>query len=224
MDPMHPDLAPLAFLIGAWKGRGKGCYPTIEPFEYFEEATYSPGPGKPFIAYSQRTRRAGDDGEPLHSETGYIRLAGRGKVELVIAQPTGIVEVHTGEVQGERVDFETSLVGLSGTAVEVSQARRELDVEGDTMRYQLRMAAVGQRMQVHLEAELARIRQTRSRILLVRSRRECRPDERTRDFVRLLFSPPRHRIPCPTNPSNPLLRTVDDAVHVRGGHVGRRSP
>ena len=159
MDRMHPDLASLAFLIGVWRGRGKGCYPTIEPFEYFEEATYTPGPGKPFIAYRQRTRRAGGEGEPLHAETGYIRPAGHGKAELVIAQPTGIVEVHTGEVRDNRVDFRTSLVGLSGTAVEVSQAMRELDVVGDAMRYRLGMAAVGQPMQVHLEAELARVSQ-----------------------------------------------------------------
>ena len=157
MDHLHPDLAPLEFLIGVWRGRGRGRYPTIEPFEYFEEATYAPGPGKPFIAYSQRTRRAGGEGEPLHSETGYIRPAGPGKAELVIAQPTGIVEVHTGQLQGDRAEFRTSLVGLSGTAVEVTEARRRLEVEGGTMRYHLWMAAVGQPIQVHLEAELARV-------------------------------------------------------------------
>ena len=154
---MHPDLAPLAFLIGVWRGRGRGRYPTIEPFEYFEEATYVPGPGKPFIAYRQRTRRAGGEGEPLHAESGYIRPAGPGMAELVIAQPTGIVEVHAGEVQGNRVCFRTSLVGLSSTAAEVSQVGRRLEVEGDTMRYRLTMEAVGQPMQFHLEAELARV-------------------------------------------------------------------
>lgn len=157
MGHPHPDLHPLAFLIGIWRGRGRGSYPTIAPFEYFEEATYDPGPGKPFIAYRQRTRRAGGAGEPLHSETGYLRPAGHGRAELVVAQPTGIVEVHTGEVAVNRIDFRTSLVGLSGTAVEVSRARRQLEVEGATMRYRLRMAAVGQPMQVHLEAELVRI-------------------------------------------------------------------
>lgn len=156
MLTLHPALAPLEFLIGVWRGSGKGCYPTIEPFEYIEEATYTPGPGKPFIVYSQRTRRHGGDVEPLHSETGYIRPTGDGEAELVIAQPTGIVEVHTGVVRGSRLDFRTSLVGLSETAVEVSQARRELEVDGDTMRYRLQMAAVGQPLQVHLEAELAR--------------------------------------------------------------------
>ena len=156
MQALHPALVPLEFLIGVWRGSGRGCYPTIEPFEYVEEATYTPGPGKPFIIYRQRTRRAGGEGEPLHSEIGYIRPAAEGEAELVIAQPTGIVEVHTGDVQDQRLDFRTNVVGRSGTAVEVSQVARQLEVDGDAMRYRLQMAAVGQPMQVHLQAELAR--------------------------------------------------------------------
>ena len=155
MSRAHPDLGSLAFLIGTWKGPGSGRYPTIEPFDYVEEAVFTPGPGKPFIAYLQRTRRAGT-GEPLHSESGYIRPGGPGGVELVIAQPTGIVEVHAGETDGQRVCFRSREVGLSPTAVEVSQVKRCLEVDGDTMRYRLWMAAVGQPLQVHLEAELIR--------------------------------------------------------------------
>jgi len=152
----HPDLASLAFLVGTWRGRGNGRYPTIEPFEYVEEAVFTPGPGKPFIAYRQRTRRAGA-GEPLHAESGYIRPGGADGAELVIAQPTGIVEVHTGEVDSNRVRFRSSDVRLSATAVEVSRVERCIRVAGDTMRYRLWMAAVGQPFQVHLEAELTRV-------------------------------------------------------------------
>ena len=154
---LHPDMAGLAFLIGVWKGRGRGCYPTIQPFEYLEEAVYTPGPGKPFIAYRQRTRREGGEGEPLHAEAGYLRPGGGRAAEAVIAQPTGIVEVHTGEVDSGRVSFRSAAVHLCPTAVEVLAVERKLQVEGGVMSYRLEMAAAGQPLQVHLEAELVRV-------------------------------------------------------------------
>ncbi|MDE0369607.1 MAG: FABP family protein [bacterium] len=157
MSRAHPDLDSLAFLVGTWKGHGNGRYPTIKPFEYVEEAVFTPGPGKPFIAYRQRTRRAGAAGEPLHSESGYIRPGGPDGPELVIAQVTGIVEVHTGRVDSNRVCFRSSDVRMSPTAVEVSRVERCIRVVGDSMRYRLWMAAVGQPFQVHLEAELTRV-------------------------------------------------------------------
>ena len=156
MSRAHPDLDSLAFLVGTWQGGGNGRYPTIEPFEYVEEAVFTPGPGKPFIAYRQQTRRAGTS-EPLHSESGYIRPGGPDGAELVIAQPTGIVEVHTGEIDGNQVHFRSTEVRTSSTAVDVSRVERCIRVVGDAMQYRLWMAAVGQPLQAHLEAELTRV-------------------------------------------------------------------
>lgn len=42
---------------------------------------------------------------------------------------------------------------------------------------------------------------------------------RFRNFVHLLFKPPRHRI-VPDESLDSLLKTVKDAVHVRGGDLG----
>ncbi len=152
----HPDLDELSFLFGRWRGGGRGRYPTIEPFEYVEEVSFRPLGPKPVMLYSQSTRHA-QTGEPLHSETGYFRPAGAGRVELALAQPTGIVEIHTGSVKDGHVHLRSMLVGLTPNAVSVGDVERHIEVEGDVLRYRMAMAAVGQELQPHLEATLSRV-------------------------------------------------------------------
>jgi hypothetical protein len=159
MEPLHPDLAELAFLIGRWQGEGRGCYPTIEDFAYRETATFLAPPGKAFVAYRQETVRAGDHpaaGSALHTETGYIRPAGPGRVEMVVAQPTGVVEVLHGSISGTAVALATTMVAMTETAKQIDSVERILRVEGDTMTYRLLLGAVGQPHQLHLEAILQR--------------------------------------------------------------------
>lgn len=151
---LHEALAPLAFLIGTWEGDGAGEYPTIAPFAYRERVAFT-HVGKPFIAYTQRTWSP-DDGRPLHAESGYLRHVGDGVVELVLAHPTGIVEVSTGRVAGTTLRLATATVARSPTAKRVDALERDVSVDGDELRYALRMAAVGQPLVHHLAATLRR--------------------------------------------------------------------
>ena len=156
---IHPGVAPLAFLIGKWSGEGRGEYPTIADFSYGEEITFTAPPGKPFLAYAQRTWRVGDHpeaGEALHTETGYLRLTERDGVEAVIAMPTGVVEIHQGSTNGTTLRLETTTVATTPTAKEVRSVARMLEVADDELRYELWMAAVGHDSQIHLTAELRR--------------------------------------------------------------------
>ncbi len=153
--PVHPDIAHLSNLIGTWRGTGAGEYPTIESFRYVEEVTIG-HVGKPFLAYSQKTRHAETD-HPLHAEQGYFRPVGLDQLELVVAQPSGIVEVHEGTIDGGEIELASVIVATSSTAKEVTTVRRCLTVDGDTMRYEVDMGAVGQPLQHHLRAELSRV-------------------------------------------------------------------
>jgi hypothetical protein len=152
---LHPALDTVRFLIGTWRGSGSGRYPTIEPFDYDEEISFVPGPGKPFLAYVQRTWRTGSR-EPLHSECGFLRALGSDGVELVIAQPTGIVEVHVGSVRDGTVTLQGSAF-TTPAARSVSATTREIEVTAGTLRYELAMEAVGQPLQHHLAAVLMRV-------------------------------------------------------------------
>ena len=156
--PLHELCAPLAPLLGVWQGGGEGDYPTIDAFAYREVLTFE-HVGKPFVAMSQRTRDA-ESGAPLHSETGYLRPRADGMVELVVAQPSGILESSLGPIvaadDGVDLDLSSEAVLLAPTAKSVTATRRRLTVTGDVLVSELWMAAVGEDMTHHLRAELRR--------------------------------------------------------------------
>ncbi len=157
---LHPDLEALAPLLGTWAGRGAGEYPTIQPFEYFEEVAFT-HVGKPFLVYAKKTKAA-SDGRPLHAEVGYLRVPQRGRVEFVLAHPSGIAEIEVGtlSVAGGVIDMElaTTEIGRTPTAKEVTALSRSFRIDGDELSYSVRMGAVGQPEQHHVAAVLHRER------------------------------------------------------------------
>ena len=159
MEELHPDCEPLRLLLGTWRGEGHGDFPSIEPFGYLEEVTFG-HVGKPFLAYSQKTRHK-DTGQPLHAETGYWRTAASDTLEVVLAHATGVSEITEGTfaLHGDelRIKLATCHIGITATAQEVTQVVRTITATHQTLTYTLDMAAVGLPLQRHLEATLRKL-------------------------------------------------------------------
>jgi len=153
--PLHPNLSRLGCLIGTWRGKGKGIYPTIKTFEYVEEIQFW-HIGKPFLFYAQKTWNL-ENGMPLHSEMGYIRAPSVDKVELILTQPTGLASVEEGTVSENNViSLVCTKLERSSTAKHpwVSKYNRVFEVKGSSIHYTLDMETENQPLQRHLEATL----------------------------------------------------------------------
>lgn len=127
----------------------------------FEQEAVFSHDGRPFLRYTSRTWLIDDDAQrvrPSGTESGFWRPGEHERdVELVLAHPTGIVEVYVGEVVFRKVELKTDWVARTATAKEVNALHRLYGlVEGGDLAYAVDMAAVGQPLQPHLSARLAK--------------------------------------------------------------------
>lgn len=169
---LHPDLMPVAWLLGTWHGNGKGEYPTIEAYAFEQEMVFAHD-GRSFLHYFSRTWVTDDDGErtgPGDLETGFLRVGshpapdgGDGadadghQVELVLAHPAGYADVWYGAIDGPRLTLATDVVARTSTAESYTAGQRMYGlVEGDLM-YACDVAAMDQPMQSHTWGRLARV-------------------------------------------------------------------
>jgi hypothetical protein len=154
--PLPPKLRPLSFLVGTWRGGGRGEFPTIDGFDYGEDMVFE-HVGDPFLLYTQRSWLA-SDGTPLHFERGFLRPgAGEGEVELALAHPLGLTEISEGRVEGTTLVLTTREVGRTSTGMAVRALARRYRVDGDALHYELDMATDETPMTRHLTAELRRL-------------------------------------------------------------------
>jgi hypothetical protein len=158
--PLHDSLQHLAFLVGEWQGLGVVGYPTITESRYEQEISFSHD-GRPFLAYSSRTWLIDDDANrirPSGAEVGFWRPGKEPRdVEVMLAHPTGIVEIYVGEVVFNKIELTSEVVARTETAKDVKGFHRLYGlVEGD-LAYAIDMAAMGHALQAHLSARLRKV-------------------------------------------------------------------
>jgi hypothetical protein len=162
---LHPALTGLLPLVGMWRGRGQGGYPTIEGFHYAQEVRFSHD-GRPFLAYQSRAWLIEPDGTPIrpsHREAGWWRpVVVDGKatddLEVMLCSPTGIMELYLGRAEGPtRWEMATDAVVRPATAKEVRGGHRLYGIVEGALLYAYDMAGVGQELQSHLSARLIRV-------------------------------------------------------------------
>ncbi len=150
------DLEPLAFLLGIWRGAGAGGYPTSDSFE-FEEETRFWHVGLNHVLYQQRTWVPGDESDAIHMELGFLRPAGPGRVEFLLAYPLGSVDVEEGTVTDGVLELTSTGVARAATGDPVQGFFRRIEVDGDTLSYELRMATDSVPLTRHATATLRRV-------------------------------------------------------------------
>jgi hypothetical protein len=155
---LHPDCAPIAWLLGTWRGNGHGDYPTIKPFQFGQECIFTHD-GRPFFHYMSRSWEVDEQGEKVAErgiETGFIRCRADGHLEWLLTHNTGFAEVWYGTAEGAKIEVTTDAVVRTETAKEYAGGHRMYGlVEGDLL-WAFDMAAVGQPLQPHLWGRLVR--------------------------------------------------------------------
>jgi hypothetical protein len=162
---LHPALLALLPLVGVWRGRGQGGYPTLEAdFHYAQEVRFSHD-GRPFLAYESRAWLVQPDGTPIRPasrEVGWwrpVQADGRAtdEIEVLLTSPTGFLELYLGRVDGTRFEIATDAVVRTATAKEVTGGHRLYGIVEGALLYAYDMAGVGHGLTPHLSARLERV-------------------------------------------------------------------
>lgn len=172
-EGLAPELLPLAWLVGSWRGPGILAYPGVPEQAFVQEATFGHD-GGPYLAYTSTIRVLGGasgDGDggaagPVWSaESGYWRVVPpaarpgggtRTDLEVLIAEPTGHVSVYLGAAEGPRLEIATDLVARTATAADVAAVHRMYGLVGGELMWAMDLAAFGHELQSYASARLTR--------------------------------------------------------------------
>lgn len=166
---VHPDIAHLSWLLGTWKGIGRGQYPNTEPF-LFEQLLQFASDNRPFLEYRGVSWIVDENAErlhPSHTEQGYWRAAPENGVEAMIANPLGICEIWTGQVEvtglenaritGAKLLLSPASISSSPTAAKVHTAERMYGLRDNRLLMAFDMGADEHAAESHVWISMERV-------------------------------------------------------------------
>ena len=162
---LPPELYPLSWLVGTWKGEGVVSYAGIEQSAISQTLSFSHN-GGPYLNYNAVTHlvdQSGSDGQVWSQESGFWRVTpGQNQpdppfeLEVFLADPAGVLTLYLGQVNGPRIDLGSDAMVRSASAAEMNAATRMYGlVEGDLL-WAWDMAAFGHPLSSYLSARLNR--------------------------------------------------------------------
>lgn len=157
---MPRELAPLAWLIGRWEGAGVLGYPGRESVNFGHEVECFHD-GRPFLEWHSRTWELDKQGakvRPLDTEMGYWRPLPQDEVELVLAHPTGVVELYYGRTSPAKIELRTDGVIRSPHAPdEYAAGARMYGYVNSNLMWAMDAAINGEPLQSYASAELRKV-------------------------------------------------------------------
>ena len=157
-EGLHEDLYPLAWLVGTWRGKGRGEYPGITPFQFAHEVTFNHD-GRDFLNYYSRSWILDEKDEIVsasESEVGFWRTKPNNVLEVVLSHSRGISEGWGGVHDGPKIQLAMDQ-GYSSPSSKIVTAGSRLYglVEGELF-FAYDMAAEGQTIQAHIWSTMER--------------------------------------------------------------------
>lgn len=174
-EGLAPEVYPLAWLVGRWRGTGTVAYPNI-PETAVEQEVHVDHDGGPYLRWTVTTWIAADAGagsaedggdkRVWATETGYWRVPperpadlpeDRFPVELLLADPAGHLTLYAGVTGNGRIDLASDLIARTPDAAEVGAATRLLGLVHGELMWTWDIAAFGEPLQSYASARLHRV-------------------------------------------------------------------
>jgi hypothetical protein len=127
----------------------------VPPFTYRETLVIEAVPKRALLRITQWTT-VGDSSELSHSEVAFMRLLPERRVELLIAIPSGYVEVHTGQLVHQVLELRLQTLAAAPSARPLRLVQRRMELTDGALHNTVGIAVHDEEVAAHVESWLRR--------------------------------------------------------------------